>query len=87
LESLPEENALHVIVTVKVNPQKVIDFPLLEVGSSPDGCNGGYCRILAVEASGLEDKAVVVFQRDQMVDYLEVIEVIDCGEVGQVVEV
>jgi len=85
LKSLPEEYPFHVRVPFKMNPEQVVDLPLLEIGPLPDRGYGGNSGLFSIVASGLEDEAVVVLHREKMVNNFEVVKVVDASEVHQVV--
>ena len=70
----------------KAYTEEIPDFSLLEVGPCPDIGNGGDYGIFTVMESGLQYETVIVLQRDQMIDYFEVVKIVDRGEVVYIVE-
>ena len=65
---------------------QVVDLSLLEGCTLPYAGEGGDVRVLSTVGPGLEDDAMVVFDGDQVVDQLEIVDVVDAGHAGQEVQ-
>jgi hypothetical protein len=86
LESLPKEETFQIRVSDENYTQEVIDFPLLEVSSTPQTDDRRHLAVVT-RASYLENYAVIAPHRGEKVDHLEIIEVVGAREAGEVVKV
>ena len=73
-------------MTLKDHTKEVVPLPLEPVGGTPDGCDRRDVRGFRRDR-GLDDHLVTLFQREQVVDYLKPLHVIDYAEAAEVVEV
>src|SRR2546428_7846794 len=82
-KAFPEEDAPHARVTAERDAHKVEKLTLLQVCTLPDADDRRHDRIV-VTGPCLQAQGVVLGQRREMVDEVEVIEPVDRGQAAEI---